>query len=114
MTGYNGALADAIAGDAAVVAAGDRLYEVNNVGGDPAVLRDALAASRTASELVLVFERDHAAMEEHVLQALNDGDIAAARRGLEDLAEGGGSVQPALVASMLRHANRGGRAGART
>ena len=58
VTGCKGALADAIAGDAAKVVAGDRLYEVNNVRGDPAALRDALAASRTASSLVLVFERN--------------------------------------------------------
>ena len=103
VTGYQGALADAIARDAAKVVEGDRLYEVNDVGGDPAVLRDALAASRTASSLVLVFER----------KGISGGDIAAALRGLEDLApqilrEGGGRAQPALVASMLRLADEAG------
>ena len=63
VTRYTGALADAIAereeyNAGSKVVAGDRLYEVNDVGGNPAVLRDALAASRTASSLVLVFERN--------------------------------------------------------
>lgn len=57
VTRYTGALADAIADARIFIDAGDRIYEVNNVRGDPAVLRDALAATRSASSLVLVFER---------------------------------------------------------
>lgn len=108
VTGCKAALLDAIAAGAAQVLEGDRLVEVNGLHGDPSSLREALASARSATSLVLTFERDPSVMEEQVLRALNAKDCPGARRALEDLKANGCYVQTALVTGMLQLANEVG------
>jgi hypothetical protein len=106
VTGCKGALRAASEGGGPRVLSGDRLLEVNGVAGGPAILRVALSAARASAEVVLVLERTQTALENELLEAINDRDWPRVSQGLLDFRAGAWSVPTALLAGLLRLAHK--------